>query len=69
MSEAMSPGRRSALELGRKAGTIREDRQVVAPDGLSGTRGASSMAKVERPLLEGASVTPTTSQTLPFKRS
>jgi len=68
MSEAMSPGRRRALELGRKAGTIREDRAIVAPDGREGVRGASDLAKEERPLLEGASVAPPVSQKLPFKR-
>lgn len=69
MSAAMSPGRRRALELGRKHGTIREgDQAITAPDGKSGVRGASDLAKPEKPLLDGASVKPAVEKSLPFKR-
>lgn len=68
MSEALSPGRRRALELGRKSGTIREDKPRTAPDGLTGGRGASEMAKAEKPLLEGVTVKPAVEKPLPFRR-
>jgi hypothetical protein len=68
MSEALSPGRKRALELGRGAGTIREAHAFTGPDGKPGGRGASELAKSEKPLLEGASVTPAHGKPLPFKR-
>ena len=68
MSPALSPGRKRALELGRKFGTIREDHAFTGPDGKPGGKGASAMAKVEKPLLDGASITPAIERPLPFKR-
>jgi hypothetical protein len=68
MSEALSPGRRRALELGRKLGTIREDHAFTGPDGKPGGKGASAMAKVEKPQLEGVSVKPANEKPFPFKR-
>ena len=69
MSPALSPGRRRALELGRAAGTIREDHTFTGPDGKPGGKGASAMAKVEKPQLEGASIKAANERSLPFKRS
>ena len=70
MSEAMSPGRRRALELGRQHGTIREGRtQFTAPDGKPGGQGASEHAKPEPQPLAGANVPSATEKPLPFKRS
>jgi hypothetical protein len=70
MSEAISPGRRRALELGRQHGTIREDKSYTAPDGKPAGSGASAAAaaKIEKPLLDGATVKPAIEKALPFKR-
>lgn len=67
MSEAMSPGRRRALELGRQHGTLREEHSFTGTDGKPMGKGASDLAKVETPSLGG--VKPAQEKSLPFKRA